>query len=48
MIDGSEWKPIMLVLHDSKCDADIHCRELRREFVENKGYFENSNIRLIV
>ena len=35
MIDGSEYKPIMLILFDRNCDKDIHCSELRREFKEN-------------
>ena len=36
MVEGSEWKPIMLVLHDDYCESDVHCREFRREFVENE------------
>ena len=36
MIEGSEWKPIMLVLHDDYCESDVHCREFRREFVQNQ------------
>ena len=26
----------MLVLHDDYCESDVHCREFRREFVENE------------
>ena len=33
--EDAEDKPIILILHDENCSQDVHCREIRREFVED-------------